>query len=77
MAFVICICYIRNGVHPFRSITSQVTLLSSQRSETTNRFLKRRLRTIADLCDFCNVFCDVVYEWRSKENGKDHRCSKG
>jgi len=52
-------------------------VLSSQKSETTNRSLKRRLCTIADLCDFYNVFCDVVFEWRSKENGEDHRCSKG
>jgi len=52
-------------------------VLSSQRSETTNRSLKRRLRATADLCDFYNIFCDVVSEWRSKENGEDHRCSKG
>lgn len=52
-------------------------VLSSQRSETTNRCLKRRLRATADLCDFYNIFCDVVSEWRSKENGEDNRCSKG
>ena len=39
--------------------------------------MKRRLRATADLCDFYNIFCDVVSEWRSKENGEDHRCSKG
>ncbi|KAJ8435945.1 hypothetical protein Cgig2_023321 [Carnegiea gigantea] len=52
-------------------------VLSSQWSETTNRSLKRRLHATADLCDFYNIFCDVVSEWRSKENGEDHRCSKG
>ena len=52
-------------------------VLSSQRSETTNRSLKKRLRATADLCDFYNIFCDVVSEWRSKENGEDYRCSKG
>ncbi|KAJ8435688.1 hypothetical protein Cgig2_027278 [Carnegiea gigantea] len=52
-------------------------VLSSQRSETTNRSLKRRLRATADLCDFYNIFCDVVSEWRSKENGEDHKFSKG
>ncbi|KAJ8447883.1 hypothetical protein Cgig2_012018 [Carnegiea gigantea] len=52
-------------------------VLSSQRSETMNRSLKRRLRATADLCNFYNIFCDVVSEWRSKENGEDYRCSKG
>ncbi|KAJ8419803.1 hypothetical protein Cgig2_032135 [Carnegiea gigantea] len=46
-------------------------------SEITNRSLKRRLRPTANFCDFYNIFCDVVSEWRSKENGEDHRCSKG
>ena len=39
--------------------------------------MKRRLQATADLCDFYNIFCDVVSKWRSKENGEDHRCSKG
>ena len=52
-------------------------VLYSQRSETTNKSLKRKLRAIADLWDFDNKFCDVVFDWRSKENGEDHRCSKG
>jgi len=52
-------------------------VLSSQRSETTNRSLKMRLQATSDLCDFYNIFCDVVPEWRSKENKEDHRCSKG
>ena len=30
-----------------------------------------------DLCDFHNIFCDVVFEWRRKENDEDHRCTKG
>ena len=52
------------------------SVLSSQRSETTNRSLKIKLHAIADLCDFYNAFYDVVFEWRSKENGKYYRCSK-
>ena len=52
-------------------------VLCSQRSETTNRSLKTRLHATADLCDFYNIFSDVVSKWRSKENGEDHRCSKG
>jgi len=52
-------------------------MLSSEKSEATNRSLKRRLCTTTDLCDFCNIFCDVVSEWMSKENGGDHKCSKG
>ncbi|KAJ8450757.1 hypothetical protein Cgig2_021229 [Carnegiea gigantea] len=53
------------------------SVLSSQRSETTNKSSKRRLWVTADLCDFYNIFYDVVSEWRSKDNGEDHRCSKG
>ncbi|KAJ8440471.1 hypothetical protein Cgig2_013630 [Carnegiea gigantea] len=52
-------------------------VLSSQRSETANRSLKRRLHATVDFCDFYNIFYDVVSESRSKENGEDHRCSKG
>ncbi|KAJ8437677.1 LOW QUALITY PROTEIN: hypothetical protein Cgig2_028615 [Carnegiea gigantea] len=44
-------------------------------SETTNRSLKSRLRATADLCDFYNIFYDVVSE--SKKNGEDHRYRKG
>ena len=47
-------------------------ILSAQRSETTNRSLKKMLCATADLCNFYNIFCDVVSEWRSKENGEDH-----
>jgi len=52
-------------------------VLSLQRRETTNRSLKRRLQATTNLCNFYNIFCDVVSEWRSKENGEDYRCSKG
>ena len=41
-------------------------VLSSQRSETTNRSLKRRLRATADLCDFYNVFCDYILSGEPK-----------
>ncbi|KAJ8420929.1 hypothetical protein Cgig2_017125 [Carnegiea gigantea] len=46
-------------------------------SEITNRSLKRRLCATVDLCDFYNIFCDVVSKWTSKENGEDYRCNKG
>ncbi|KAJ8420607.1 hypothetical protein Cgig2_028634 [Carnegiea gigantea] len=52
-------------------------VLSSQRTGTTNKSLKMRLRATTDLCDFYNIFCDVVSERRNKENSEDDRCSKG
>ncbi|CAH9068262.1 unnamed protein product [Cuscuta europaea] len=52
-------------------------VLSSQRSESTNRSISRRLTKTATLCDFYKMFCDVVDEWRLDENGHDFRCSEG
>ncbi|XP_031099789.1 protein FAR1-RELATED SEQUENCE 5-like [Ipomoea triloba] len=52
-------------------------ILSSQRSETTNHSVSRRLSKTSGLCDFYNSFVNVVSEWRSKENGEDVRCSQG
>ncbi|XP_019161007.1 PREDICTED: protein FAR1-RELATED SEQUENCE 7-like [Ipomoea nil] len=52
-------------------------ILSSQRSETTNHSVSRRLSKTAGLCDFYNSFANVVHEWRSKESGEDLRCSQG
>ncbi|XP_048491407.1 protein FAR1-RELATED SEQUENCE 5-like [Beta vulgaris subsp. vulgaris] len=52
-------------------------ILSLQRSETTNKSVKRRLCKTHDLCDFYNLFLDVIGEWRSKENGQDFQCNKG
>jgi len=37
-------------------------ILSSQRSETINTSLERRLHSTADLCDFYNIFCEVLFE---------------
>ena len=51
-------------------------VLSLQKSETTNRFLKTKLHATAYLCNSDNIFCGVVSKWRSKENDEDHRCSK-
>ncbi|KAJ8438669.1 hypothetical protein Cgig2_031634 [Carnegiea gigantea] len=52
-------------------------VFSSRKSESTNNSIKRRLHATANLCDFYNIFCGVVSEWREKENGQNHKCSKG
>ncbi|XP_019153614.1 PREDICTED: protein FAR1-RELATED SEQUENCE 7-like [Ipomoea nil] len=52
-------------------------ILSSQRSETTNHSISRRLSKTAGLCDFYSSFVSVISEWRSKENGEDFRCAQG
>ncbi|XP_019181570.1 PREDICTED: protein FAR1-RELATED SEQUENCE 9-like [Ipomoea nil] len=52
-------------------------ILSSQRSESTNHSISRRLSKTAGLCDFYSSFVSVIYEWRSKENGEDFWCSQG
>ncbi|XP_019170574.1 PREDICTED: protein FAR1-RELATED SEQUENCE 5-like [Ipomoea nil] len=52
-------------------------ILSSQRSETTNHSISKRLSKTSGLSDFYNSFVNVVSEWRSKENGEDVRCSQG
>ncbi|XP_031099773.1 protein FAR1-RELATED SEQUENCE 5-like [Ipomoea triloba] len=52
-------------------------ILSSQRSETTNHSISRRLSKTVGLCDFYSSFVGVVSEWRSRENGEDVRCSQG
>ncbi|XP_019163092.1 PREDICTED: protein FAR1-RELATED SEQUENCE 7-like [Ipomoea nil] len=52
-------------------------ILSSQRSESTNHAISRRLSKTAGLCDFYSSFVSVISEWRSKENGEDFRCSQG
>ncbi|XP_019190297.1 PREDICTED: protein FAR1-RELATED SEQUENCE 5-like [Ipomoea nil] len=52
-------------------------ILSSQRSETTNHSISRRLSKTAGLCDFYSSFVSVISEWRSKENCEDFRCAQG
>ncbi|XP_019199889.1 PREDICTED: protein FAR1-RELATED SEQUENCE 7-like [Ipomoea nil] len=52
-------------------------ILSSQRSETTNHSISRRLSKTSGLCDFYNSFVGVISEWRSRENGEDVLCSQG
>ncbi|XP_019179493.1 PREDICTED: protein FAR1-RELATED SEQUENCE 5-like [Ipomoea nil] len=52
-------------------------ILSSQRSETTNHSISRRLSKTVGLCDFYSSFISIVSEWRSKENGEDFRCAQG
>ncbi|XP_019157956.1 PREDICTED: protein FAR-RED IMPAIRED RESPONSE 1-like [Ipomoea nil] len=52
-------------------------ILSSQRSETTNHSISRRLSKTGGLCDFYSSFVSVISEWRSKENGENFRCAQG
>ncbi|XP_019177881.1 PREDICTED: protein FAR1-RELATED SEQUENCE 5-like [Ipomoea nil] len=52
-------------------------ILSSQRSESTNHSISRRLSKTSGLCDFYNSFVGVISEWRSRENGEDVQCSQG
>jgi len=46
-------------------------ILSSQRSESTNASLSKRVNTTCGLFDFYNIFCDVVTEWRIKEKDEN------
>ena len=52
-------------------------ILSSQRSETTNRSVSRRLHITHGLCEFYNSFIEVVDEWRSKEGRNDYDSMTG
>ncbi|XP_021721188.1 protein FAR1-RELATED SEQUENCE 7-like [Chenopodium quinoa] len=52
-------------------------ILSSQRSETTNKSVSQRLNKTQGLCDFYHVFLDVISEWRSKEGGRDYNTLRG
>ncbi|XP_021749705.1 protein FAR1-RELATED SEQUENCE 5-like [Chenopodium quinoa] len=52
-------------------------ILSSQRSETTNRSVSRRLHITHGLCEFYNSFIEVVDEWRSKESRNDYDSMTG
>ncbi|XP_021837651.1 protein FAR1-RELATED SEQUENCE 5-like [Spinacia oleracea] len=52
-------------------------VLSSQRSETTNHSISRRLHKTNGLCDFYKCFLEVIDEWRSKENTGDYNSSTG
>ena len=52
-------------------------IVSSQRSETTNRSLQDRLRSTDGLCDFYKHFEDVVVDWRNVENGDDFTSTSG
>ncbi|XP_021759428.1 protein FAR1-RELATED SEQUENCE 5-like [Chenopodium quinoa] len=52
-------------------------ILSSQRSETTNKSVSQRLNKTQGLCDFYHVFLDVISEWRSKEGARDYNTLRG
>ncbi|XP_021731351.1 protein FAR1-RELATED SEQUENCE 9-like [Chenopodium quinoa] len=52
-------------------------ILSSQRSETTNKSVSHRLHVTHGLCDFYNSFLEVVDEWRRKESSKDYDSMTG
>ncbi|KAI5672560.1 hypothetical protein M9H77_12924 [Catharanthus roseus] len=51
-------------------------VLSSQRSETTNHVISRRLLKLTTLCDDYQIFDDVVSEWRNNANMEDFRCKQ-
>ncbi|VFQ93994.1 unnamed protein product [Cuscuta campestris] len=52
-------------------------ILSSQRSESTNHALSRKVSATATLCDFYHFFCETVSEWRSHERSDNERCWEG
>ena len=45
-------------------------ILSTQRSESTNSSVSRRVHSTASLGDFYEIFMDIVEEWRTNENGE-------
>ena len=52
-------------------------VLSSQRCESTNSSLSRRLNKLAGLFDFYNIFSGVMSEWRPKEKNDNVRNKEG
>ncbi|CAH9108589.1 unnamed protein product [Cuscuta epithymum] len=51
--------------------------LSSQRSESTNHSLSRKMNANSSLCDFYHFFSEAVSEWRSNERKDHQRCWDG
>ena len=49
----------------------------SQRSESTNVSLSKRVNATCGLFEFYNIFNDVVTEWRTKENGENVKNKDG
>ncbi|XP_021740854.1 protein FAR1-RELATED SEQUENCE 5-like [Chenopodium quinoa] len=52
-------------------------VMSSHRSETTNKSVSRRLHATHGLCDFYTTFIEVVDEWRSREGSNDYDSMTG
>ena len=52
-------------------------MLSSQRSESTNASLSKRVNVTCGLFDFYNILCDVVTEWRIKEKDENVKNKDG
>ncbi|KAK9747982.1 hypothetical protein RND81_02G028100 [Saponaria officinalis] len=52
-------------------------LLSSQRSESTNNSLCKRVSKTTTLCDFYEIFGTVVSDWRSHERKDNSLCWEG
>jgi len=50
---------------------------SLQRSESTNASLSKRVNATCGLVDFCNIFCDVVTEWRIKKKDENMKNKNG
>lgn len=52
-------------------------VLSSQRSESANHSISRRVNKTTSLCDFYNIFGNVVSDWRSMERKDNTLCWDG
>ncbi|CAH9129710.1 unnamed protein product [Cuscuta epithymum] len=52
-------------------------ILSSQRSESTNNSISRKLNANSCLCDFYHFFSESVSQWRSNEGKDQQRCWDG
>jgi len=52
-------------------------ILLSQRSESTNATLSKRVNATCGLFDLYNIFCDVVIEWRTKETDENVKKKDG
>ncbi|CAH9074203.1 unnamed protein product, partial [Cuscuta epithymum] len=52
-------------------------ILSSQRSESTNNSISRKLNANSCLCDFYHFFSESVSQWRSNQGKDQQRCWDG
>ncbi|KAL2893564.1 Protein FAR1-RELATED SEQUENCE 9 [Bienertia sinuspersici] len=52
-------------------------ILSSQRSESTNNSLRKKLHPTHGLCELYKNFIHVIEDWRRRENAEDHTSTIG